>query len=150
MKKALRVADYLGHILEAIEKIERYIGDDDERSYLENELLQDAVIRNIEVIGEASKNIGRVDKSFTGFHPGVPWEVMYAMRNQVAHGYHSVEHRTVWKTAKGDLPGLYEKVKAILAALPQEKLLPFIGRRSQNHPVGEEAPGHGVLQARSV
>lgn len=56
MTKALRVPDYLGHILKAIERIDRYTADMDEVGFLGSELVQDAVIRNIEIIGEASNN----------------------------------------------------------------------------------------------
>ncbi len=59
MSKALRVPDYLGHILQAIERIGRYTADLDEVGFLRNEMAQDAVIRNIEIIGEASNNILR-------------------------------------------------------------------------------------------
>jgi uncharacterized protein with HEPN domain len=64
MKKALRVPDYLGHILEAIERIEEYVSDMDELAFLSSKLTQDAVIRNIEIVGEASNNILRVDPVF--------------------------------------------------------------------------------------
>ncbi|WP_215883812.1 HepT-like ribonuclease domain-containing protein [Acidithiobacillus sulfurivorans] len=57
MTKAMRVPDYLGHILKAIERIDRYTADMDEVAFLSNELVQDAVIRNIEIIGEAANNI---------------------------------------------------------------------------------------------
>lgn len=53
-----RLADYLGHIAEAIERIVRYTGGMDEVAVLNNQLVQDAVIRNFEIIGEASNNIG--------------------------------------------------------------------------------------------
>ena len=59
MNKALRVADYLGHILQAIERINRYTRDMDEAAFLNSELVQDAVIRNIEIIGEAANNVLR-------------------------------------------------------------------------------------------
>lgn len=52
-----RVTDYLGHIREAIERIDRYVADIDEVVFLQNEMAQDAVIRNFEIIGEASHNI---------------------------------------------------------------------------------------------
>ena len=59
MSKALRVPEYLGHILQAIERIERHTTDVDVVGFLASELIQDAVIRNFEVIGEASNNIGK-------------------------------------------------------------------------------------------
>lgn len=64
MTKALRVPDYLGHILRAIERIDRYTSDMDEVGFLSSELVRDAVIRNIEVIGEAANNIQRTAPEF--------------------------------------------------------------------------------------
>lgn len=64
MKKALRVSDYLEHIVEAIYRVLRYTEGLDEQSFLANEMVQDAVVRNIEIVGEAAKNIQRVDVSF--------------------------------------------------------------------------------------
>jgi len=112
MNKALRVPDYLGHILEAIERIEEYVSDMDETHFLVSKLVQDAVIRNIEIIGEASNNIQRVDPVFAAQHAEIPWQVMYAMRNRVSHGYDKVDFEMVWKTICNDLPDLYKLVKA--------------------------------------
>ena len=80
MSKALRVPEYLEHILSAIQRIERHVTDVDELGFLQSELLQDAVVRNIEVIGEAANNIQRVDPNFANAHADVPWQVMYATR----------------------------------------------------------------------
>jgi uncharacterized protein with HEPN domain len=112
MNKALRVPDYLGHILEAIERIEEYVSDMDELAFLSSRLVQDAVIRNIEIIGEASNNIQRVDPVFAAQHAEIPWQVMYAMRNRVSHGYDQVDFDMVWKTICNDLPDLYQLVQA--------------------------------------
>jgi uncharacterized protein with HEPN domain len=60
-----RLADYLSHILQAIERIHRYTDDIDEISFSQNDLMQDAVIRNLEIIGEASRNIERKHPDFT-------------------------------------------------------------------------------------
>jgi uncharacterized protein with HEPN domain len=111
MNKALRVPDYLGHILAAIERIERHTSDVDELGFLKSELIQDAVIRNIEIIGEASNNIQRVDPVFAARHAEIPWQVMYAMRNRVSHGYDKVDFEMVWKTICNDMPELYKLVK---------------------------------------
>ena len=108
MTKALRVPDYLSHILNAIKRIERYTADMDEMAFLNTELVQDAVIRNIEIIGEASNNIQRVDATFAAQHDDIPWQVIYTMRNRVSHGYHKVDLEIVWKTIQSDLPGLYQ------------------------------------------
>jgi uncharacterized protein with HEPN domain len=113
MNKALRVPDYLGHILAAIERIERHTADVDELEFLSSELIQDAVIRNIEVIGEAANNVQRVDAAFAAANEEIPWQVMYAMRNRLSHGYDKVDFEMVWKTVRNDLPDLYKLVKAV-------------------------------------
>ena len=112
MSKSLRVPDYLGHILEAIERIEEYVSDMDEMAFLSSKLVQDAVTRNIEIIGEASNNIQRVDPVFATQHGNIPWQVMYVMRNRVSHGYDKVDFELVWQTICNDLPDLYKLVKA--------------------------------------
>ena len=118
MTKALRVPDYLGHILKAIERIARYTGGMDEAAFLGSELVQDAVIRNIEIIGEASNNIQRVAPEFAAQHDDIPWLVMYTMRNRVTHGYDKVDLEIVWKTIQGDLPVLYRQVQAVAGNEP--------------------------------
>lgn len=115
MNKALRVTDYLEHILLAIERIERHVTDVDALSFLQSELLQDAVVRNIEVIGEAANNIQKVDPSFAASHAEIPWQVMYAMRNRLSHGYDKIDYDMVWITVCNDLPPLYSLVKSALA-----------------------------------
>ena len=113
MNKALRVPDYLAHILQAIERIERHTEDVDEMGFLASELIQDAVIRNIEIVGEAANNIQKVDAAFAATHNEIPWEVMYAMRNRLAHGYDKVDFEIVWKTIQRDLQVIYFQIKAI-------------------------------------
>lgn len=82
----------------------------DELAFLNNELVQDAVLRNIEIIGEASNNIQRVAPEFAAQHDAIPWQVMYTMRNRVSHGYDTVDLEIVWRTIQSDLPGLYAQI----------------------------------------
>jgi uncharacterized protein with HEPN domain len=117
MKKASRVCDYLGHILLAIERIGRYTADMDEAGFLSSDLVQDAVIRNIEILGEASNNILRADPEFAAAHHHIPWQVMYTMRNRVSHGYEKVDLEIVWQTVCSDLPRLGAQVQTALSAL---------------------------------
>jgi uncharacterized protein with HEPN domain len=74
MSKAdsLRIPDYLSHIIEAIERIYRYIEDLDEVAFLQDEKTQDAVIRNFEIIGEAVRNIEHYHNDYAESHPQVP------------------------------------------------------------------------------
>lgn len=120
MSKALRVADYLVHLLQAIERIERYTRDLQESAFLENELVQDAVIRNIEILGEASNAVQRVAPDFVARHGDIPWQVMYTMRNRVSHAYHQVDLAIVWKTIRNDLPPLYRRIQALRDELASE------------------------------
>jgi uncharacterized protein with HEPN domain len=113
----LRVADYLGHILEAIERIYRYTQDIDEVGFLENQMVQDAVLRNIENIGEAAKNIERTAPEFATRHAEVPWAVIYAMRNRISHGYFKVDLEIVWKMLERDLPELAEQIARLVDTL---------------------------------
>ena len=106
-----RVADYLAHILAAIDRISRYTVDMDEIGFLTSELVQDAVVRNVEIIGEASNNILRTDPDFAARHSDVPWLVMYTMRNRITHGYDKVDLEIVWQTIQRDLPGLRASIE---------------------------------------
>jgi uncharacterized protein with HEPN domain len=113
----LRLNDYLGHILEAVSRIHEYLEDVDEVGFLSNHLVQDAVIRNFEIIGEASKNIERVAPEFVAAHPELPLSFAYDMRNILAHGYYKVDLGVVWKTIERDLPYLKEQVSSAVKAL---------------------------------
>jgi uncharacterized protein with HEPN domain len=114
-----RLPDYLGHILEAIERIHSYVEDVDEVGFLSSKIIQDAVIRNLEVIGEASRNIERVHPEFAAAHPELPLTLANDMRNALAHGYFKVDLEIVWKTIQGDLPGLHAQITEVSAALPR-------------------------------
>lgn len=105
-KDKQRLLDYLKHILEAIKRIEKYIEDCDEVEFLNNELIQDAVIRNIEIIGEASRNIGKHFPDYAQEHVEVPFSAAYEMCNALSHGYFKVDLEVVWKTIKKDIPEL--------------------------------------------
>lgn len=111
-----RLADYLSHILAAIERIDRYTTSLDEASFLQNEMVQDAVIRNLEIIGEASHNIDSLYPEFAAAHPELPLAFAYQMRNAVAHGYFKVDLEIVWKTIRNDLPGLSKQIREVEAA----------------------------------
>lgn len=108
-----RLDDYLGHILEAIERIDRYVDGLDERAFLNNQLVQDAVTRNFEIIGEASNNIEKHHPDFAAAHPDLPLSFAYQMRNAIAHGYFKVDYEIVWRTIHRDLPRLYGQVRRL-------------------------------------
>ena len=111
----LRVRDYLRHIELAIERIRRYLAGMDRTSFLANEEKQDAVIRNIEIIGEAAQSIRRRHPDFAARHPEIPWGGIYGMRNAITHGYFTVDLDVDWKTVCEELPTLAEQVGALYA-----------------------------------
>lgn len=113
-KDQLRVPDYLGHILQAVDRINVYTEDIDEVGFLKNQMVQDAVIRNIEIIGEAAHNIEKHHPDFADQHPDVPWEEVYLMRNRVSHGYFSVDLEVIWNTVQRDIPELEQQIRQLL------------------------------------
>jgi uncharacterized protein with HEPN domain len=115
-KKALRVPDYLGHMLDAIHRIQRYVQGMSGSAFKDDQLVQDAVIRNIEIIGEAASNIANVAPGFTQQHSAVPWTALYAMRNRVSHGYWIVDLDVVWQVIQKDLPELETEISQLLKA----------------------------------
>ena len=116
MREESRLVDYLEHILQAVERIQDYTEDLDEVTFLQEEMTQDAVIRNLEVIGEASRNIERHFPEFVKTHPELPLASAYEMRNALAHGYFSVDLGIVWKTIENDLPNLHGQAQTLLRA----------------------------------
>lgn len=90
-RDALALRDYLEHIRQAIERIRRYLAGTDRAAFLVDDLKQDAVIRNLEVIGEAAGNIQRHFPDFSARFPGFPLKAAYATRNALAHGYFRID-----------------------------------------------------------
>lgn len=114
----LRLEEYLKHILKAIDRIQTYCEDMSEVGFLSSQITQDAVIRNFEIIGEASKNVERVATSrFLATHSDLPLAFAYDMRNVLAHGYYKVDLGVVWKTIERDLPNLKAQVEKALMDL---------------------------------
>lgn len=71
---------------------------------------RDAVIRNLEIIGEACNNVSKKHSSFATEHDHVPWSFAYEMRNALAHGYFTVDYAMVWQTIEFDLPHLKAQI----------------------------------------
>jgi uncharacterized protein with HEPN domain len=113
-REILRAMDYLSHIVEAIDRIHRYVDDLTELTFLGDEKTQDAVVRNFEILGEAAHNIDVHHAAFAASHPEVPWALMYTMRNRVSHGYFKVDYELVWKTIHADLPEVRAQVAALI------------------------------------
>ena len=115
MKHPERVEDYLEHIAEAIEWATAYLQPvPDLAAFQENRQVQDAVVRNIEIIGEAVNKINSTAPDFIKQHPELPWAQMRGMRNVAIHEYFFVDLEIVWTTVKDDLPKLKKQIDALL------------------------------------
>lgn len=112
-----RVADYLQHILDAIERAITYAaqaGNAD--AFKGHPLLQDGIVRNMEVIGEAAIKLHKVAPDIATAHPDIPWKDMRTMRNKLIHDYFDVDLDIVWSTVQQDLPVLANQIRALLSA----------------------------------
>lgn len=105
---------YINDILEAIEKIESYTKDATFEEFSQNKMAIDAVVRNFEIIGEASKNVPANIKTH---YTNVPWKEMAGMRDKVIHEYFGVDLDILWKTIQQSLPKLKQSLKDILKNL---------------------------------
>ena len=102
---------YLGHILEAIEKIQSYLGDVDFGEFSSNNMMIDATIRELEIIGEASNNLS---DDFNVRYPDISFRDAVDMRNFLIHEYFGVNTKVVWDTCKNDLPKLKSFIEDIV------------------------------------
>lgn len=102
---------YLQDIWESISAIEEYTRNLSEDKFYSNRQVQDAVVRRLEIIGEAVKNI---DDDFKNKYPLIPWKKIAGMRDIVAHEYFGVKLDRVWDVVRKDLPNLKEEIGSIM------------------------------------
>ncbi len=110
--------DYLGDLLDAIEKIKNFIKGLEFEGFKRDDKTKFAVIRGLEIIGEATKHISEAVRIK---YPDVPWKEMAGMRDILAHDYFGVEEETVWLTAKEKIPQLKPSIEKILTEMSNEK-----------------------------
>ncbi len=101
---------YIDHILLSISKILEYTKDFNQDDFKDNEMVQDAVIRNIEIIGEATK---KVSVDFKSQYSKIPWREMSGMRDKLIHDYMGVDIDVVWKTVQEDIPLIKSLIESI-------------------------------------
>jgi len=111
MSKGLDIADYLSDIAKAIDEVEEFTKGMSFDVFASDRKTVNAVIRSLEVLGEATKHIPAAVRKK---HPGIPWKNMAAMRDVLIHNYMGVDLKTVWKVAKERLPELKPLLEKLL------------------------------------
>jgi uncharacterized protein with HEPN domain len=112
MKRDDRV--YLNHMLDAITQVETYLNSATKQQFIEENMLHDAVIRQLEIVGEASRNIS---EEIQEKYSLVPWGQIIAMRNRIVHAYFDVNLEIAWDIYTHDLPELKLQIQKILNEL---------------------------------
>lgn len=110
-----RAADYVRHMLQAIENILAYTADMAFAHFKQSGITCDAVIRNIELIGEAASQLHKKYPDYTKQYPHIPWLAIIGMRNRIIHGYFTIDLAVVWKTIQSDLAPLQADLSAIIS-----------------------------------
>ncbi len=117
MKRELEL--FIEDILESIKLIEKYIGNTSKVSFGNNQKLKDSVIRRLEIIGEAVKNI---PNNFKEKYPEVPWKKIAGLRDIITHTYFNIDLDITWEIIKKDLPDLKERMLKIKKEISRIKI----------------------------
>lgn len=104
---------YLIHILECIERVERYTSEG-RQAFLDDTKTQDATVRNLQVLAESTK---RISEELKAAHPEVEWRKIAGFRNILVHDYLGIDHERVWLIIQNELPSLKMTVEALLEEL---------------------------------
>lgn len=107
----------LSQILERVERALEFAGKDEEK-FMKSPMIQDAVIRQLEVIGEATKRVSPATRALSS---DVPWKGMAGFKDVVIHQYDSVKLERVWQIVRVELPGVAARVRKVLAKLPDDR-----------------------------
>jgi len=104
-------------MLEASEKVQRFLKDKTLEGFLKDDMLQAAVERNIGIIGEAAR---RISEELKQDHPEIPWRKIIAQRNVLIHEYDDIDYKEIWQVATFYLPQLIDQIKPLIPPLPPE------------------------------
>ncbi len=102
---------YLQHIFDAIAQIENYT-EEGRGEFMDDSMRQDAVIRQLEIIGEATK---KLSPAITAQQPRIPWRQVAGLRDRLIHAYATVDLDRVWEVVDSDVPDLKRAVRELLA-----------------------------------
>ena len=113
------IALLLEDMIEAIEKIRRFTDGYDLPSFLQDDKTKDAVVRNLEVIGEAAN---RIPQPFRDLSPTIPWKRIIGLRNRIVHEYFGIDPLIIWQIVQTDLPNFHELLQNVYNNLKHEEL----------------------------
>lgn len=105
---------FLQDVLKSIKKIQRYIQGKSYNEFIKDDLLIDGVIRNLEVIGEAIKNI---PVSLRKMYPSVKWKKIAGLRDILIHEYFGIDYELLWDVIENEIPSLHKQIEEILRDL---------------------------------
>ena len=111
MREVIKDRGRLEHMLSAIENVEEFTRDILEKDFVNSKLLFFAVVKNIEIVGEATYML---TKEFKQTHSSIPWQVIEKMRHVLVHGYYTISPEKVWETVQEDLPVLKKQITSLL------------------------------------
>ena len=120
-KGDLTAIDFLMHILEAADRVLRYTKSMSHKEFSDDTMVQDAVIRNMEIIGEAANDLLEAAPGIGDRYPSIPFIQIRGMRNRVAHGYFAVSLSMIWDTVQVDIPELRQQIAKVLGELQTEE-----------------------------
>ena len=98
---------FVRHMLDAVARVERYVAGVELEVFLADEILQDAVVRQLEILGEAA---GRISSPTCHRHPDIPWPKVTGLRHRLIHYYFGVDFKLVWKVATVEITDLRPKL----------------------------------------
>ena len=110
---------YVDDLLEFCRRIQQYTEAMSFEQFAQNLLVQDAVVRNIELLGEASQQLQQILPGAAERFPAIPFKEMYLTRNRLIHGYTSLRIQAVWQVVEQEIPALRQKIQQALASWPE-------------------------------
>lgn len=114
MREVVRDSGRLEHMLTAIDNVQSFLDGKTLSDLYNDKILFYAVVKNIEIVGEAANN---VTKELQSQHPEVQWKDVISMRHVLVHDYYNIDARTAWQTAQDNLPQLKKQIEKILFSL---------------------------------
>lgn len=118
MRETIRDRERLLHILAAINRVLRYTNGKTYKDIVDDDMMYYAVVKNIEIIGEASNML---TSEFTDAHPETPWKMVRGMRNYIVHEYFQIDDLVVWDVVTNNLPELHGQITKYLTEFEEKE-----------------------------